>query len=143
MIVDANILLYAADEASPFHTSAKDWLEGALNGPTRVGLPWVSLTAFQRIMTHPRVSANPMSPREAWAYIAEWLDAEQSWIPEPTDRHAQVFGGLIVDSDLRGKLVPDAHLAALAIEHGVGVCSADSDFARFPGVTWFDPIRPR
>lgn len=140
MIVDANVLLYAVDAGSPFHERAITWLEDALNGPTRVGLPWESLMAFQRIATHPRASANPLSPQEAWSYVADWLDADQSWIPGPTDRHADILGKLIVDGDLRGNLVPDAHLAALAIEHGVGMCSADTDFARFPGLTWINPF---
>lgn len=139
MIVDANVLLYAVDRTSAFHQPARDWLEQALNGPVRVGLPWVSLTAFQRIVTHPRASARPLSPKEAWAHVAAWLEADQSWIPLPTDRHAEILSALVIDGDLRGNLVTDAHLAALAIEHGVGVCSMDSDFARFSGLHWFNP----
>lgn len=141
MIVDANILLYAVDEASPFHPPAREWLEDALNGPTQVGLPWVSLTAFQRIATHPRASISPLSAEQAWSRVTDWLAAEQAWVPTPTNRHAEILGDLIVRGDLRGNLVTDAHLAALAIEYGVGVCSADSDFARFPAVTWINPIR--
>lgn len=139
MIVDANVLLYAVDTGSVFHEPSRDWLEQALNGPTRVGLPWVSLTAFQRISTHPRVSAEPLSPAQAWSYIEDWLEADRSWIPTPSDRHAAILRRLIVDGDLRGNLVTDAHLVALALEHGVGVCSADSDFARFPELTWVNP----
>lgn len=140
MIVDANILLYAVDADSTFHEPSRNWLEQALNGPTRLGLPWVSLTAFQRIATHPRASSNPLTPKEAWSHIAEWLSADQSWIPAPTDRHADVLQRLLVDGDLRGNLVSDAHLAALAIEHGVGICSTDTDFARFPELTWVNPV---
>ncbi|MDT5348944.1 MAG: uncharacterized protein QOH91_2231 [Mycobacterium sp.] len=143
MIVDANVLLYAVDSGSAFHEPAKDWLEKALNGPTRVGLPWASLTAFQRIATHPRASATPLSPRQAWSYVADWLAADRSWIPMPTDRHAGVLQRLIIDGDLRGNLVIDAHLAALAIEHGVGICSADTDFARFTELIWVNPIAPK
>ena len=141
MIVDANVLLYAVDTRSPFHQPAKSWLEDALSGPTRVGLPWMSLTAFLRIATHPRASANPLSAAEAWSCVEEWLSAESAWIPVPTPRHADLLRRLIVDGDLRGNLIPDAHLAALALEHGVGVSSADSDFARFPGLTWVNPVR--
>lgn len=141
MIVDANILLYAVDKRSQFHPAALGWLEDALNGPARVGLPWVSLTAFLRIATHPRASANPLSATEAWARVQDWLNAGPCWIPEPTARHAELVRHLIVDGDLRGNLVPDAHLAALAFEHGVGVCSADSDFARFPGLRWVNPLQ--
>jgi uncharacterized protein len=140
MIVDANVLLYAVDASSPFHQSAKDWLESALNEPARIGLPWASLLAFQRISTHPRASASPLSPSQAWSFVADWLDAEATWVPVPGERHAEIIHELITAGDLRGNLVTDAHLAALAIEHGVGVCSADSDFARFPQITWVNPI---
>ena len=138
MIVDANVLLYAVDEVSPFHLSAKGWLEAALNGPTRVGLPWPSLLAFQRIATHPRASDQPLTPAQAFRFIQDWLDNDQTWIPEPGRRHAEILGKLLVDGDLRGNFVTDAHLAALAIEYGVGICSYDSDFARFP-VHWVKP----
>lgn len=140
MIVDANILLYVIDTSSQFHEPSREWLEAAINGESRVGMPWVSLTAFLRISTHPRASANPLSPSEAWAFVDEWLDAESVWIPEPTSRHATVLRRLIVDGDLRGNLITDAQLAALAIEHGVGVCSADSDFGRFHDVHWINPL---
>ena len=141
MMVDANVLLYAVDPTSAFHTAAKEWLERAFNGPKRVGLPWPSLVAFQRIATHPRAAQKPLSPKEAWSFIADWLQAEQAWIPAPGDQHADILRTLIIDGDLRGNLVSDAHLAALAMEHGVGVCSFDSDFARFTGagLHWANP----
>jgi uncharacterized protein len=140
LIVDANVLLYAVDTSSPFHKSAKDWLEHSLNEPVRIGLPWASLLAFQRISTHPRASASPLSPSQAWSFVADWLDADAVWVPVPGERHAEIISDLIVAGDLRSNLVTDAHLAALAIEHGVGVCSTDSDFARFPQITWVNPI---
>ncbi|MFD1827175.1 type II toxin-antitoxin system VapC family toxin [Mumia zhuanghuii] len=139
MIVDANVLLYAVDRTSPFHEVAADWLEGALSGTTRIGFPWPTLLAFQRIATHPRASASPRSPAEAWSFVEDWIQAEQAWIPVPGPRHAEVLGRLLVDGDLRANLVPDAHLAALALENGVGVCSFDSDFARFDGLSWHNP----
>ena len=139
MIVDANVLLYAVDEQSHFHESSRDWLDEAMNGVERVGLPWVSLTAFQRIITHPRATANPLTPADAWSYITDWLDADQSWVPTPGTRHREILGRLLIDGDLRGNLVTDAHLAALAIEHGTSVCSFDSDFARFPELSWINP----
>jgi toxin-antitoxin system PIN domain toxin len=140
MIIDANILLYAVDSQSPFHKPARSWLEEVLNGPVRVGLPWVSLTAFLRIGTHPRATRHPLAPDEAWGQVSNWLAAEPAWIPEPTPAHAEVLRRLVVDGDLRGNLIPDAHLAALAIEHGVAVCSADSDFARFRQLEWINPV---
>ncbi|HZC26557.1 MAG TPA: TA system VapC family ribonuclease toxin [Actinopolymorphaceae bacterium] len=120
------------DGGSPFHRPASEWLENALDGVTRVGFPWASLTAFCRLSTHPRASTDPMSPTEAWEFVDDWLDADPAFVPVPTTWHPDVLRRLLVDHDLRGNLVPDAHLAALAIEHGVGICSADSDFARFP-----------
>jgi uncharacterized protein len=140
MIVDANVLLYAVDASSPFHQPAKAWLETALNEPARVGLPWASLLAFQRISTHPRASLSPLTPSMAWSFVTDWLDADATWVPVPGERHAEILRDLIVAGDLRGNLVSDAHLAALAIEHGVGVCSADSDFARFPQINWVNPL---
>ncbi len=140
MIVDANVLLYAEDSSSPHHEAARAWLVDALNGPTRIGLPWPSLLAFLRIRTHPRVYDSPLSPADAWARVTAWLDAPAAWVPLPTERHADVLGGLVIGQRLTGALLPDAHLAALAIEHGVGVCSADSDFARFPDLRWHNPL---
>ena len=139
MIVDANVMLYAVDAASQFHPPANQWLETALSGDTRVGFPWASLLAFQRIATHPRASANPLTPMQALGFLRDWLDCDQAWIPQPGPRHARILEQLIVGGDLRGNLIPDAHLAALAIEYGVGVCSFDSDFARFPLASWTRP----
>ncbi|MGL5909260.1 MAG: TA system VapC family ribonuclease toxin [Phycicoccus sp.] len=141
MIVDANVLLYAVDERSHFHATARAWLESMMNGVERVGLPWVSLMAFQRIITHPRVTTSPLAPADAWGHVADWLDADQAWVPTPGARHRYILERLLVDGDLRGNLVTDAHLAALAIEHGTGVCSFDSDFARFDGLHWISPDR--
>lgn len=141
MIVDANILLYAVDSRSPFHVPARDWLESALNAQTWVGFPWVSLTAFLRISTHPRVSEHPLSAASAWQHIENWLQADMAWIPIPTDRHAEILRRLVVDTDLRANLITDAHLAALALEHGVSLCSVDSDFALFPELDWINPLQ--
>lgn len=140
MLVDANILLYAVDEDSSFHAAAREWLETALNGPRRVGIPWASLTAFVRIATHPRASRNPLSPAEAWQYVDEWLDAPATWVPAPGRGHREILGRLVRDLDLRGNLVSDAALAALCIEHGQEAISADSDFARFTEISWRNPV---
>lgn len=142
MIVDANVLLYAVDDQSAFHASARTWLDSAMNGNERVGLPWASLLAFQRIITHPRATASPLTTTDAWNYVTDWLDADQAWTPVAGARHREILGTLLVDGDLRGNLVTDAHLAALALEHGTGICSYDSDFARFPDLRWVNPARP-
>lgn len=142
MLVDANILLYAVDSDSRFHDAARTWLESALNGTRRVGIPWQSLTAFVRISTHPRALRQPLEPAEAWSFVEEWLDAPLTWTPVPGRAHREILGGLVRDLELRANLVADAVLAALCLEHGLTVVSADSDFARFPGLTWLNPVHP-
>lgn len=140
MLVDANLLLFARDTESPFHAAARRWLTDRLNGPVRVALPWQSLVAFVRISTHPRAYERPLSPELAWRQVRAWLEAEPAWVPGPTSRHGQLLGRLVTTHHLCGNLVSDAHLAALAIEHGLQLCSADSDFARFPEVRWRNPL---
>jgi toxin-antitoxin system PIN domain toxin len=140
VLVDANILLFAVDSASPFHARAARWLTEQLNGARRVGLPWQSLLAFLRISTHPRAAAHPLVPATAWSHVERWLAAEPAWIPLPSERHADVLGRLIAAHHLRGNLISDAQIAALAIEHGLTVCSADTDFARFGEIRWENPI---
>ena len=140
MIVDANILIYAVDTTAAHHRASREWLSAALNGNERVGLPWESLIAFLRIATHPRAMTDPLAPAEAWEYVNDWCDADVTWHPAATDRHAEVLGELVTTYGLGANLVPDAHLAAVAIEHGLVMVSADTDFARFAGrVRWFDP----
>jgi len=142
MLVDANLLLYAADERSPHNRPAVDWIEEQLNGPRRVGLPWLSLVAFLRVSTHPRVLASPLTPTDAWRQVEDWLAAPAAWIPSPGPSHAELLGELIVRHEIAGNLVPDAQLAALALEHGLAVCSTDTDFARYTEVRWTNPLAP-
>ena len=140
MLVDANLLLFSVDTDSPYHARAASWLTDALNGDYRVGLPWETLTAFVRISTHPRATATPLAPLEAWQFVQDWLEAPTAWIPTPTDQHAAVLGGLISKYRLAGNLIPDGHLAAMAIEHGLELASADTDFARFTELRWVNPL---
>jgi uncharacterized protein len=140
MLIDANLLLYAADAVAPDHRRASAWLTEQLNGDRRVGIPWESLTAFVRISTHPRATARPLSPTDAWRFVEEWLASDQVWVPMATDRHDDVLGRLLKRYRIAGNLVSDAHLAAIAIEHGLEVCSADTDFARFTEIRWRNPI---
>jgi uncharacterized protein len=140
MLIDASVLLIAADSANPRHERVKTWLEGVLNGPRRVGFPWPSVTAFLRVVTHLRALDRPLTAEQAWAYVEDWLTCDNAWIPQPTANHAAVLGGLITSADLRGNLIADAHLAALAVEHGLQVCSADTDFARFSQVSWVNVL---
>ena len=140
MLLDANLLLYAVHERSAQHDAAAAWLTEQLNGPRRIGLPWQSLAAFLRISTHQRAFGRPLDPAVAWERVSDWLAAPASWIPTPGPDHARLLGALVVRHDVRGNLIPDAQLAALAIEHGVAVCSTDTDFARFTEIRWSNPL---
>lgn len=140
MIVDANVLLYARNVADERHSQAREWLESRLNGNTRVGLPWWSLAAFVRIGTNPRAFPDPLTPDEAVRQVQEWLDAPRAWLAEPTAGFRLVFLGLVRTYGVRGPLVTDAQLAALAIDHGVSLASTDADFVRFREVTWINPL---
>lgn len=135
------MLLYARNEADAQHSAAKTWLEEALNGPTRVGLPWWSLSAFLRIATNPRAFPDSLPPEEAVQQVEEWLDAPRAWLTQPTSHYRYVFTELVRRHNVRGPLVPDAQLAALAIDHGVPIVSTDEDFARFQAVDWINPLR--
>jgi toxin-antitoxin system PIN domain toxin len=140
MLVDANLLLYSTDEASRLYAPAREWLLDRLNGSRRVGLPWQSLAAFLRVSTNPRISPSPLSPQRAWDIVQIWLSAPAAWVPVPGPAHAELLGELIVRHDVTGNLVPDAQLAALALEHGLSVCSTDTDFARFAEIRWENPL---
>jgi len=117
------------------------WLDSRLNGSAPVGLPWPSLLAFVRITTNPRIYPQPLTMDAAWEQVEAWLDCEPAWIPAPTERHRALLGPLLARAAGRADLVADAHLAALAIEHGLTLCSTDGDFARFPGLRWENPLR--
>ena len=140
MLVDANLVLYAANHAAREHPRARSWLDEQLIGTSRVGVPWPSLLAFVRLASNPVVVRQAVTPGQAWRQVEEWLACESAWIPQPGPHHAEVFGGLVRHSWMTSRLVPDAHLAALAIEHGLTLCSTDGDFARFPGLTWNNPL---
>ena len=142
MIVDANILLYAIDLSSPFHARATQWLEEAINSPRRVGLPWQTIGAFLRISTHPRLNATPLSIEQSWSFVDDWLAQETVWIPPATQNTARILSDLLTQTQVAAHLLPDAQLAAVAIEHGVPVVSNDSDFARFPMCAWINPLGP-
>ena len=140
MILDANVLLYARNTSEPRHEAAKAFVEAELNGPRRVGLPWQTLHAFLRISTHPRVFAKPLTPDQAADQVASWLAGPAAWVPVPGPRHGEVLLELVRALRITGPLVSDAGLAALALEHGVGIWSTDGDFSRFPGLRWENPL---
>lgn len=140
ILVDTNLLLYAHISSFRQHEAARVWLDRQLNGTARVGLPWASLLAFLRLATNVRVFERPLPMADAWLQVREWLSCEAVWTPEPTERHSEHLGNLLALPGVHANLVPDAHLAALAIEHGLTLCSTDGDFARFPGLKWLNPI---
>ncbi len=142
MLIDADILLYAVDSSSVFHRTASTWLESVLNGAQRVALPWQTLAAFLRISTNPRAWGHPLDPRTAADVVAAWLGAGPVWTPEPGPGYAEILLGLVGKYQVRGNLVTDAQLAALAVEYGLTVYSADTDFARFTELNWVNPISP-
>jgi toxin-antitoxin system PIN domain toxin len=143
ILVDANLLVYAANQAAPEHERARSWLDAHLSGTARVGLPWPSLLAFVRIVSNPAILRNPVTPRNAWRQVREWMECDAAWIPVPGAQHADVLEKLLEDPLVTSRLVPDAHLAALAIEHGLTLCSSDGDFARFRGLKWDNPLAAR
>ncbi len=140
ILVDSNILIYAKSIRSAHHVSASKWLDVQLNGVMPVGLPWAVLLAFVRITTNARAFPEAKSGAEAWQQAREWLSCPVVWIPQPTEHHADVLGELLSLPGMGGNLVTDAHLAALAIEHGLTLCSADTDFARFKKLRWVNPL---
>ena len=139
-LVDANLLLYATDTRSPRHAAARSWLERQLSGDETIALAWVVLLAFLRLSTHPHVFARPLAVERAFDVVGRWLEQPCVVVVHPGDRHATVMRHLLGRLGTAGNLVNDAHLAALAIEHGAELNSCDSDFARFPGLRWINPL---
>jgi len=134
VVVDANVLLYAVDSAAAHHERARAWLDSSLAGAEAVGLAWAALLAFIRISTNPSILPTPMTVDDAVTQVETWLGAPAAAVAQPTARHAAVIKALLREAGTAGNLTTDAHLAALAIEHGAEVVSYDRDFARFPGV---------
>lgn len=142
ILVDANLLLYAYDEQSTYHDASMRWWESCLNGDTPVWLCWPVALAFVRISTNVRLLANPFSVDEAIDIVETWLGRRiVRWVG-PGKRHWTVLRSTLRDGQASGPLVTDAHIAALAIERGGIVYSADRDFARFPGLRWVNPLVP-
>lgn len=142
IIIDVNILLYASFDDVPQHRAANEWMTEQFTGASRIGLPWDSILGFLRIATHPRIVNRPLQISMAWQQVQSWLAGEQVWIPQPTERHVDVLDNLLSQPAIHGNLVHDAHLAALAIEHGLTLCSTDGDFARFRNLKWLNPLVP-
>ena len=140
ILIDANLLLYAYDRASPHHDRAKLWLESALNGLEPVGFGWVTLLAFLRLTTNPRVFQRPLAVADAVGIVQWWLRLPAVGVVEPTQNHLPLLLGAATDGQARGPMLMDAHVAALAIEHGAMLCTTDRDFARYPGLRLANPL---
>lgn len=140
IIPDINLLVYAYDSSSPFHTGAVAWWEACLSGSEPVGLLHVVTFGFVRIATHPRVFVNPMSPTEATSHVRSWLARPQAEVLSPGPDHLERTFKLLEALGTAGNLVTDAQMAALAMEHDAVIHTADADFTRFPGLHWFNPL---
>ena len=140
ILVDANILIYSHVESFSQHEAARHWLDEQINGATSVGMPWETLLAFLRLVTNARVFEQPEPVARAWQQVRDWLACDSVWIPQPTERHVAVLNELLSQPGVHANLVPDAHLAAIAIEHGLTLCSTDGDFARFSNLRRLNPL---
>lgn len=140
ILIEANNLIYTHLSSFRQHDVARDWLDRQLNGLARVGLPWPGLLAFLRLVTNPRVFEHAEPIGDAWNQVLAWLACDTTWVPEPTERHSEVLGAFLALPGVHANLVPDAHLAALAMEHGLTLCSTDGDFARFPRLRYVNPL---
>lgn len=138
---DANLLIYAVNENAPDHVSARAWLAATLSGSEPVGLAWLALVAFVRITTRSGVFAQPLAPNVAFDIVEGWLARPNVLVLHPSERHVDILRRLLDPLGIAGDLTSDAHLAALAIEYGAELCSADSDFGRFRGLRWTNPLK--
>ncbi|MFN0313819.1 MAG: type II toxin-antitoxin system VapC family toxin, partial [Burkholderiales bacterium] len=139
ILLDANLLIYAIDADSPHHKPARRWLEKTLSSGTRVGLPWIVVLAFVRITTRSGILRHPLAIAQAAGFIDDWLAQPYVTFIGPSDGHWPILKNLLVAGGAAGNLTSDAHLAALAIEHGYEIASSDNDFRRFTGVTLVNP----
>lgn len=140
IVPDVNLLIYAYDAGSRHHHRARAWWEGCLNGTESVGLAPVVLFGFVRLVTSPRVFASPMRVEEAAAHLRSWIGLPVVQLLQPGPRHVELALRWLEDLGTGGSLTTDAQIAAIATEHRAEVHTADSDFARFPGLRWFNPI---
>jgi uncharacterized protein len=140
ILLDANILIYAVNQDAAFHQESKAWLESTFSGSDTVAFSWNVLLAFLRLTTRPGVFQRPLTLETAFEIVESWLDQPSATMLYPGPRHLRILRGLLLPIGTGGNLTSDAHLAALAIEHGAEICTADTDFARFPGLKWRNPL---
>ena len=141
IVPDANLLLYAYDKTSAHHTPALTWLESVLTGTELIGLPWQSVWAFLRVATNGRIYSHPLTMGKAIGIVQQWLDLENVRLLNPGEDHWRLLQRMLIEGQVSGPAATDAALAALTIEHGGVLYSADRDFARFPGLRWENPLQ--
>ena len=142
IVPDTNLLIYAHNEQDPDHAAARSWWEGLVNASEIVGIPWVVSTGYVRVITRSRAAHPPVDPDQAIDHVREWLDFPHIIAIEPGPAHLTYLRRNLAAVGSGGNLVTDAHIAALAMEYEAEVHSHDSDFGRFPGLRWHDPIAP-
>ena len=140
IVPDLNLLVYAHNEGAPYHDAAKEWWESLVNGTERVGIPWVVSVGFVRLMTHARVLVHPVTAKEAVDYVQEWFRFPHITPINPGTEHINHFRRSLAAAGVGGDLVTDSHIAALAMEYQAEVHSNDSDFSRFAGLRWRNPL---
>ena len=139
-VVDLNVLLYVVNENAAHHRALLTWWEDAVNGDESIGLPWAVLLGFIRMATNPKIFPQPLDPATAISKIGSWLALPNTYVVREKDEHWEILRTMLIESGTAGNLTTDAHLAALAISHGAVLVSCDSDFARFRGLRWENPI---
>ncbi len=140
IVPDLNLLVYAYNSDAPNHQAARSWWEESLSGTTTVGLPWVVMLGYVRLMTNRRVLVEPLTTKVAISHVRSWLARPQVQVLQPGPRHLDILDELMENARAAGNLTTDAHLAALAIESQAVMYSNDNDFSRFPGLRWVNPL---
>ena len=140
ILPDLNVLLHTYNAGAREHTAARRWWEQTLNGGRPVALAWVTILGFLRLSTSRSIAGEPLPPAAAIRHVRTWLAHPHVQVVTPGEGHAEILFGLLEHIGTAGNLTTDAHLAALAIEYQAEVATTDTDFARFPGLRWFDPL---
>lgn len=140
IVPDTNLLVYAYNADAPAHDQARRWLEDLLSGETLVGIPWIVLHGFLRIITHPRIMERPMAVATALRHIGTWVDTPPVTVLNPGTSHLMILTQLLSAVGFAGNLTTDAAIAAIAIEHQAELHSNDIDYGRFPGLRWLNPL---
>jgi len=139
-IVDINLLIYSINLDSPHHAQAKEWLEQALSADEQIGFAWIVILGFLRVVTNGKIMPHPLPPEAALELMDEWLKQPPASIIQPTGKHWNILNELLKPLGTAANLTSDAHLAALAIDHGARLYSTDNDFSRFPALRWTNPL---